>query len=42
MKTKKTHWGVMVLVAFIALLLAAFFLPPLPKPKARAKGQTVD
>lgn len=41
MKNKNRRWG--VLVAFIALLLAAYLLPPLPKPKARAlRIQTVN
>jgi len=34
MKTKKTHWGVLTLIALIALLLGAY-LPPLPSRKAR-------
>jgi hypothetical protein len=36
MEKNKTHWGVLALIAFIALLLAALLLPPLPKAKARA------
>ena len=36
MENKKIHWGVLALLAFIALLLAAHILPPLPKAKARA------
>jgi hypothetical protein len=37
MEDKKLHRGVRVLaLVFIALLLATFILPPLPKPKARA------
>ena len=40
MKNKKTRWGVLALVAFIALLLAAYVLPPLSKPKARASRIT--
>ena len=37
MKNKNTRWGVLALIAFIALLLAALLLPPLPKAKARAR-----
>jgi len=33
MKNKNKRWG---LAAFIALLLLAYLLPPVPKPKARA------
>jgi hypothetical protein len=36
MKNKKQQWGVLALVTFITLLLVAYVLPPLPKPKARA------
>ena len=36
MKNKEPQWGIMALLAVIALLLGAFVLPPLPKPKARA------
>ena len=36
MKNKNTRWGVLALIAFIALLLAALLLPPLHKAKARA------
>jgi hypothetical protein len=36
MKNKKTQWGILMLLAVIALLLAALVLPPLRKPKARA------
>jgi hypothetical protein len=31
MKSKKTHWRVLALVTFVALLLATFVLPPLAK-----------
>jgi len=40
MKSKKPHCTILALVAFIALLLAAYVLPPLPKPKARASRIT--
>ena len=36
MGNNKTHWGVLVLIAFIALFLAALLLPPLPRAKPRA------
>jgi hypothetical protein len=36
MENKNTRWGVLALIAFITLLLAALLLPPLPKAKARA------
>lgn len=36
MRINKKHWGVLVLIAFIALFLAALLLPPLPRTKARA------
>ncbi len=36
MGNNKTHWGVLVLIAFIALFVAALLLPPPPKAKARA------
>lgn len=40
MNNKKPQWGIVALLALIALLLAAFVLPPLPKPKARASRIT--
>ena len=40
MNKKKTHSGVLALVALIALLLAAYALPPLSKPKARPSRVT--
>jgi len=40
MKSKKTHWAILALVAFTALILAAYVLPPLPKTKARASRIT--
>ncbi|MEI6396319.1 MAG: hypothetical protein WCT12_35095 [Verrucomicrobiota bacterium] len=43
MNNKNTHWVVPALVAFIALFLAAYVLPPLPRPKARPQRlQTVN
>jgi len=36
MENNKTHWEVLALVVFVALLLTALLLPPLPKAKARA------
>ena len=36
MKNKNTRWGVLALIAFIALLLAALLLPPPTRAKARA------
>ena len=36
MNIKKLYWGVLTLIAFIVLLLAAFLLPPIPKANARA------
>lgn len=35
MKNKKLQWGILALLALIALLLAGLFLPPLAKAKAR-------
>jgi hypothetical protein len=35
METNRTLWGVLTLTAFIALLLAALLLPPLPKGPTR-------
>jgi len=40
MKNKKPQWGILALLALIALLLAAIVLPPLPRPKARASRIT--
>ncbi len=41
MKSPNKPWG--VLVAFLALLLAACLLPPLPRPKTRgSRIQTVN
>lgn len=40
MKNNKTQWGVIALVAFIGLFLAALALPPLPTPKGRASRIT--
>ena len=43
MGSSKKHWGVLVLIVFIALFLAALLLPPLPRAKARAsRVQTVN
>ena len=43
MKNKKPHWGMLLLIAVVALLLTALLLPPLPKPKFRASRiQTVN
>jgi len=37
MKTMRTHWGVLGLIAFIALVLAAYLLPPLSREKVRSQ-----
>jgi hypothetical protein len=43
MKNRKPQWGILALLAVVALLLATFVLPPLPKAKARASRiQTVN
>jgi hypothetical protein len=43
MKKKKLKRRIQALLAFIALVLAALVLPPLPKPRARASRiQTVN
>jgi hypothetical protein len=36
MKNKKMHWGVLAPAALIVLLLSAYVLPHMQKPKARA------
>jgi len=36
METNRTRRGVLALIAFVALLLGALLLPPLPKAPARA------
>jgi len=40
MKKKKTHWVVLAAVALVVLLLAAYILPPLPKPQAQESRVT--
>lgn len=43
MENSKTHWGVLALIAFIALLWVAHILPPVHKAKTRAQRiQTVN
>ena len=37
MKTKRTHWGVLALITFIAMLLGAYILPPLPTERVRPR-----
>jgi hypothetical protein len=38
MKTERTHWGVLALIAFIALLLgASILLPPIRTVRVRAQ-----
>jgi hypothetical protein len=36
MENNKTHWRVLALIAFVALLVALLLLPPLPEAKRRA------
>jgi hypothetical protein len=43
MGNSKKPWGVVALIVFIALFVAALLLPPLPRAKARASRiQTVN